>query len=59
MDGALRALEYAIDNGALISNNSWGGAGYSEAMELLIADLAGRGHIVVASAGNGGDGLPP
>ncbi len=46
------ALEYALANGAHVSNNSWGGYGEHPAMEALI-DAAGQvGHIFVTAAGN-------
>lgn len=51
---AIDAVEYAILMGAHISNNSWGGGGYSQALYDMI-ELAGQsGHTFVASAGNSG-----
>jgi subtilisin family serine protease/fibronectin type 3 domain-containing protein len=50
---AIAAVQYAVDNGAHISNNSWGGDPYSQAMYDVIADAAGQDHIFVAAAGNG------
>lgn len=50
---ALAALEYAIDNGAPISNNSWGGGGFNTALSSLIASNADT-HLFVAAAGNSG-----
>ncbi|MDC0245776.1 S8 family serine peptidase [Acidimicrobiaceae bacterium] len=49
---ALQALQYAIDNGALISNNSWGGGGFSSAMETLLTQAEAVNHVFVAAAGN-------
>ena len=51
---AILALEYAWKNGARISNNSWGGRGYSQALydAILMAGL--NGHLFVTSAGNNG-----
>ena len=49
---ALQALQYAIDNGALISNNSWGGGGFSSAMETLLTQAEAANHLFVAAAGN-------
>ena len=46
---AVYALEYAKMMGAHITNNSWGGGGYSAAMHLAIAN---SGMLFVASAGN-------
>ena len=55
---AVAALDYAVDNGARISNNSWGGGGYSRTLHDAIARAAAREHLFVAAAGNGGgDGL--
>ena len=47
------AINYAIDMGAKISNNSWGGGQYSEALEQAIQSAATAGHLFVAAAGNG------
>ena len=53
---ALSALEYAVDNGARISNNSWGGGGYSNAMSTMLDSVAGS-HLFVAAAGNSGQNI--
>ena len=50
---AIAALRYAVDNGAHISNNSWGGDPYSQALYDAIRDARDEGHIFVAAAGNG------
>ncbi len=50
---AIAAVRYAVDNGAQISNNSWGGDPYSQALYDAIADARDQGHIFVAAAGNG------
>ncbi len=50
---AISAVRYAVDNGAQISNNSWGGDPYSQAMYDAIRDARDEGHIFVAAAGNG------
>ena len=49
---ALQSLQYAIDNGALISNNSWGGGGFSSAMQTLLTQAEAVNHLFVAAAGN-------
>ncbi|NLL83151.1 MAG: S8 family serine peptidase [Lentisphaerae bacterium] len=49
---AIAAIEYAIDNGAHLSNNSWGGGGYSEALQDMIAAAAAANQLFVAAAGN-------
>ncbi len=55
---AVEALNYAVAKGAKISNNSWGGGGYSQALKDAIARADASGHLFVAAAGNGGsDGV--
>jgi len=49
---AIEALEYATALGLRITNNSWGGPAYSEAMRAAIAAAGAAGQIVVAAAGN-------
>lgn len=46
---AIRAINYASMMGAKISNSSWGGGGYSLALEEAIAE---SGMLFMASAGN-------
>jgi len=56
--GAILALEYAVDQGVMVSNNSWGGGGYSTSLKNAIANAGSAGHLFVAAAGNGGlDGI--
>ena len=52
LTGAISALDYAVSKGALISNNSWGGAGFSATLSDAISRARLKGHIVVAAAGN-------
>lgn len=52
LSDAIRALDYAVANGARISNNSWGGGGYEATLGQAISKAAGMGHIFVAAAGN-------
>jgi subtilisin family serine protease len=55
---AIEAINYAVDKGVKISNNSWGGGGNSRALQDAIARADARGHLFVAAAGNGGaDGV--
>ncbi len=54
---ALQSLQYAIDNGALISNNSWGGGGFSSAMETLLTQAETVNHLFVAAAGNSSNNI--
>ena len=51
---AINALEYAIANGAKISNNSWGGGSYSQALFDAIQAANRAGHLFVAASGNDG-----
>ncbi len=48
---AVRAIEYAKNKGVKISNNSWGGGGYSQALKDAIE---ASGSLFVAAAGNSG-----
>ncbi len=52
---AIDAIEYATLNGAEVMNNSWGGGGYSRAMEEAIWMTDGFGALFVAAAGNSGN----
>ncbi len=51
---AILALEYAWQNGARVSNNSWGGGAYSQALRDAIEMAGMNGHLFVAAAGNSG-----
>ena len=50
--GAVSSLEYAVQMGAQLSNNSYGGGGYSQAMYDTIEMARNAGHLFVAAAGN-------
>ncbi|MGB1651761.1 MAG: S8 family peptidase, partial [Acidimicrobiales bacterium] len=52
---AINALEYAVANGAAISNNSWGGGPYETPLYNAIAQAGNTGHLFVAAAGNSGN----
>ena len=54
VNAAIAALEYAVANGARISNNSWGGGGRSQALREAIAAAGRQGHLFVTAAGNDG-----
>ena len=49
---AIRALNYAVALGARVSNLSYGGTAFSQALYDTIAAANNAGHIVVAAAGN-------
>lgn len=51
---AIEALNYAVDKGVKISNNSWGGGGSSQALYDAIKNADAKGHLFVAVAGNDG-----
>ena len=51
---AIEAVNYAVAEGIGISNNSWGGGGYSQGLRDAIARADARGHVFIAAAGNGG-----
>jgi len=49
---ALECLEYAIAMGATMTSNSWGGGGYSKAMEDAIRKAGEHDMLFVVAAGN-------
>lgn len=49
---AILSFQYAIDHGADVISNSWGGYGYSQALQDVINDAYAQGIITVAAAGN-------
>ncbi len=51
---AVKAIEYAVANGAHIISNSWGGGGRSELLNKAIQRAIAKGIIVTAAAGNEG-----
>jgi subtilisin family serine protease len=48
----IQGLNYAVQHGAKISNNSWEGAPYSQALYDAINNARAHGQIFVAAAGN-------
>lgn len=51
---AIKAIYYAVNNGATILNNSWGGPSYSAALHEAITYSYNAGVLFVAAAGNSG-----
>ncbi|MHC4790255.1 MAG: S8 family serine peptidase [Planctomycetota bacterium] len=51
-DDAIEAFYYAVENGADITSNSWGGAGYTLTMQEAINYAYSQGVVMVAAAGN-------
>lgn len=49
---AIKAIEFARDQNVQIMSNSWGGGGYSKALEDVIKTATDKGIIFVAAAGN-------
>jgi len=49
---AVLALTYAVNNGAQISNNSWGGGDAEAAMSTMLDTAEVANHLFVAAAGN-------
>jgi thermitase len=55
---AIKALDYAVANGAKISNNSYGGGGFLQSFLDSLRKADAAGHLFIAAAGNGGgDGV--
>ncbi|MFZ9916276.1 MAG: S8 family serine peptidase, partial [Phycisphaerales bacterium] len=51
---AVLCVQYLTQKGVKVSNNSWGGGGFSQALYDAIGATRGIGHVFVASAGNSG-----
>ncbi len=49
---AIKAIYYAVENGASVINNSWGGPSYSGALHEAVAYAYSKGVAFVAAAGN-------
>jgi serine protease len=49
-------IRWAVDHGAKVLNLSLGGFGYSRVIENAVAYARGKGAVVVAAAGNHGEG---
>ncbi|MBI2933694.1 MAG: S8 family serine peptidase [Planctomycetes bacterium] len=56
--GAISAIQYAINNGAHVMSNSWGGGAYSQALQDAITAAYDAGIVFVAAAGNSNTDLP-
>lgn len=51
---AIKAIYYAVNNGATVLNNSWGGPTYSAALHEAVAYSYSKGVAFIAAAGNAG-----
>lgn len=49
---AIEAINYALEQGAKVINNSWGGPNYSSTLHSAFNDAYNDGVVVVAAAGN-------
>ena len=49
---AINCIQYAMDNGATFTSNSWGGGGYNQALYDAIEAAGKAGQMFVAAAGN-------
>lgn len=54
LSDGVEAIAYATASGVTLTSNSWGGGGYSEAMEEAILEADAAGVLFVAAAGNDG-----
>ncbi|MCE3015072.1 MAG: S8 family serine peptidase [Pirellula sp.] len=52
LSNAIKAIQYARVNGAKIINASWGGGGFSSALQSAISQFITSGGLFVAAAGN-------
>ncbi len=55
---AVEAFYYAVENGAEVISNSWGGGGYLESTQEAIDYAHSQGVILVAAAGNDNSDVP-
>jgi hypothetical protein len=51
---AVKAVDYCFRKKIRISNNSWGGGGYSSSLYNAIKNAQSVGHLFIAAAGNNG-----
>jgi len=50
--GAIKALDYALAKGAKVSNNSWDGGGFSQALADALNKVDQAEHLFIAVADN-------
>ena len=49
---AINSIRYAVDNGAVISSNSWGGYSCSSCLSSIINYARSKNHLLIAAAAN-------
>lgn len=54
LSDAILSIQYVAQKGVKVSNNSWGGGGFTQALYDAIGASRSVGHVFVASAGNNG-----
>lgn len=54
---AVLAVQYAAQKGVQVSNNSWGGGGFSQSLYDAIDAAKSVGHLFCAAAGNNGTNI--
>lgn len=54
LSNAALAVDYCRKTGIKVSNNSWSGGNYSQAMSTALNSAKAMGHLFVAAAGNSG-----
>ncbi|EER14493.1 Subtilisin Carlsberg precursor, putative [Perkinsus marinus ATCC 50983] len=57
ISNAIRALNYAVEHGANVSSNSYGGTYKTETARVAFENAAAAGHAIFAAAGNSGKNL--
>lgn len=52
LEDAIKAIDYATQNGAMIESNSWGGGGFTQLLKESIERARDKNVVFVAAAGN-------
>jgi subtilisin family serine protease len=52
LDAAISAIKYAVDQGANVLSNSWGGGGAEQSLQDVIAYAKSKNVLFIAAAGN-------
>ncbi|KAF4750296.1 Suppressor of the cold-sensitive snRNP bioproteinsis mutant brr1-1, partial [Perkinsus olseni] len=54
---AIKALNYAVENGADLSSHSYATSSYSSAAQMAVTRAAQQGHLIISSSGNDGSDI--